>query len=142
MPICIPDTLPAVDVLRNENIFVMASSRAQSQEIRPLKVLFLNLMPKKIETENQFLRLLSNSSLQVDIQLLRIDQRSSKNTPTEHLNSFYCDFEDIKEQNFDGLIITGAPLGKVSFDDVIYWSKLKEIILWAKEHVTLSLIHI
>lgn len=139
MPICIPDTLPAVDVLRNENIFVMASSRAQSQEIRPLKVLFLNLMPKKIETENQFLRLLSNSSLQVDIQLLRIDQRSSKNTPTEHLNSFYCDFEDIKEQNFDGLIITGAPLGKVSFDDVIYWSKLKEIILWAKEHVTSTL---
>jgi len=139
MPICIPDTLPAVDVLRNENVFVMASSRAKTQEIRPLKVLFLNLMPKKIETENQFLRLLSNSALQVDIQLLRIDQRESKNTPIEHLDSFYCDFEDIKQQNFDGLIITGAPLGKVQFDDVVYWSELAKIIDWAKEHVTSTL---
>lgn len=139
MPICIPDTLPAVDVLRNENVFVMAASRAKSQEIRPLKVLFLNLMPKKIETENQFLRLLSNSPLQVDIQLLRIDQRESKNTPTEHLDSFYCDFDDIKNKNFDGLIITGAPLGKVQFDDVVYWSQLVEIIEWAKEHVTSTL---
>lgn len=136
MPICIPDSLPAVDVLRKENIFIMTSSRANTQEIRPLKLLFLNLMPKKIETENQFLRLLSNSSLQVDIQLLRIDQRESKNTPVEHLNSFYCDFDDIREQNFDGLIITGAPLGKVAFTDVVYWSKLVEIITWAKEHVT------
>ncbi|WP_392561147.1 homoserine O-succinyltransferase [Orbus sturtevantii] len=139
MPICIPDTLPAVDVLRNENVFIMSSSRANSQEIRPLKVLFLNLMPKKIETENQFLRLLSNSALQVDIQLLRIDQRESKNTPIEHLDSFYCDFENIKAQNFDGLIITGAPLGKIQFDDVVYWSQLVEIIQWAKEHVTSTL---
>lgn len=139
MPICIPDTLPAVDVLRNENIFIMPSSRAKSQEIRPLKVLFLNLMPKKIETENQFLRLLSNSALQVDIQLLRIDQRESKNTPTEHLDSFYCDFENIKTKNFDGLIITGAPLGKVQFNDVVYWPHLVEIIEWAKEHVTSTL---
>ncbi|RKS85715.1 homoserine O-succinyltransferase [Orbus hercynius] len=139
MPICIPDTLPAVDVLRHENVFIMAASRAKTQEIRPLKVLFLNLMPKKIETENQFLRLLSNSALQVDIQLLRIDQRESKNTPVEHLDSFYCDFADIKNQNFDGLIITGAPLGKVEFDDVVYWSQLVEIIDWAKEHVTSTL---
>lgn len=139
MPICIPDSLPAVNVLRDENVFVMTSSRANTQEIRPLKLLFLNLMPKKIETENQFLRLLSNSSLQVNIQLLRIDQRESKNTPIEHLNSFYCDFDDIREQNFDGLIITGAPLGKVEFSDVIYWPKLAEIMTWAKEHVTSTL---
>lgn len=139
MPICIPDTLPAVDVLRDENVFVMTSSRAKSQEIRPLKVLFLNLMPKKIETENQFLRLLSNSPLQVDIQLLRIDKRESKNTPLAHLNSFYCDFDDIREQNFDGLIITGAPLGRVEFCDVAYWPELIEIIEWAKEHVTSTL---
>lgn len=139
MPIRIPDTLPAVNVLRDENVFVMTSSRASRQEIRPLKLLFLNLMPKKIETENQFLRLLSNSPLQVDIQLLRIDSHESKNTPTEHLNSFYCNFEDIRQQNFDGFIITGAPLGKVQFEDVVYWPRLIEIIEWAKEHVTSTL---
>ena len=100
MPIRLPDELPAVNFLREENVFVMTTTRASLQEIRPLKVLILNLMPKKIETENQFLRLLSNTPLQVDIQLLRIDQRESKNTPTEHLNNFYCDFEDIKDQNF------------------------------------------
>ena len=112
MPIRIPDELPAVNFLRNENVFVMASSRASVQEIRPLKVLILNLMPKKIETENQFLRLLSNSPLQIDVQLLRIDSRESRNTPSEHLNNFYCNFEDIEHDNFDGLIVTGAPLGE------------------------------
>ncbi|SWL59704.1 Homoserine O-succinyltransferase [Klebsiella pneumoniae] len=106
MPIRVPDELPAVNFLREENVFVMTTSRASGQEIRPLKVLILNLMPKKIETENQFLRLLSNSPLQVDIQLLRIDSRESRNTPAEHLNNFYCNFEDIQEQNFDGLIVT------------------------------------
>ena len=111
MPIRVPDELPAVNFLREENVFVMTTSRASGQEIRPLKVLILNLMPKKIETENQFLRLLSNSPLQVDIQLLRIDSRESRNTPAEHLNNFYCNFEDIQDQNFDGLIVTGAPLG-------------------------------
>lgn len=111
MPIRVPDELPAVNFLREENVFVMTTSRASGQEIRPLKVLILNLMPKKIETENQFLRLLSNSPLQVDIQLLRIDSRESRNTPAEHLNNFYCNFEDIQNQNFDGLIVTGAPLG-------------------------------
>ena len=95
MPIRVPDELPAVNFLREENVFVMTTSRASGQEIRPLKVLILNLMPKKIETENQFLRLLSNSPLQVDIQLLRIDSRESRNTPAEHLNNFYCNFEDI-----------------------------------------------
>ncbi len=139
MPIRVPDELPAVNFLRNENVFVMTSSRAKTQEIRPLKVLILNLMPKKIETENQFLRLLSNSPLQIDIQLLRIDSRESKNTPAEHLNNFYCNFEDIQEENFDGLIVTGAPLGLVDFCDVAYWPQIERVIAWAKEHVTSTL---
>lgn len=139
MPIRVPDELPAVSFLRNENVFVMPSSRAATQEIRPLKVLVLNLMPKKIETENQFLRLLSNSPLQIDIQLLRIDSRESKNTPAEHLDNFYCNFEDIKDQNFDGLIVTGAPLGLVDFCDVAYWPQIEQIVHWAKEHVTSTL---
>ncbi|MBS0849808.1 homoserine O-succinyltransferase [Citrobacter sp. JGM124] len=139
MPIRVQDELPAVNFLREENVFVMTSSRASNQEIRPLKVLILNLMPKKIETENQFLRLLSNSPLQVDIQLLRIDARESRNTPAEHLNNFYCDFEDIKDDNFDGLIVTGAPLGLVEFSDVAYWPQIQKVLLWAKEHVTSTL---
>ena len=139
MPIKIPDQLPATDVLRQENIFIMPESRASTQEIRPLKVLILNLMPKKIETETQFLRLLSNSPLQVDIELLRIDDRPSKNTPTEHLDNFYRQFEMVKDRNFDGLIITGAPLGLVQFEDVIYWEHLQAIMTWAKEHVTSTL---
>lgn len=139
MPIRVPDALPAVDFLRDENMFVMTTSRALNQAIRPLKVLILNLMPKKIEAENQFLRLLSNSPLQIDIQLLRIDYRESKNTPVEHLNNFYCDFDEIKDQNFDGLIITGAPLGLVDFEDVAYWDQISNVVLWAKEHVTSTL---
>lgn len=139
MPIRIPDQLPASDVLRQENIFVMPESRASTQEIRPLKVLILNLMPKKIETETQFLRLLSNSPLQVDIELLRIDDRPSKNTPTEHLDNFYRQFEMVKKRNFDGLIITGAPLGLVQFEDVIYWEHLEDIMSWANKHVTSTL---
>ena len=139
MPIRVLDELPAVNFLREENVYVMTSSRASNQEIRPLKVLILNLMPKKIETENQFLRLLSNSPLQVDIQLLRIDARESRNTPAEHLNNFYCNFEDIKDENFDGLIVTGAPLGLVEFNDVAYWPQIQQILLWAKEHVTSTL---
>ncbi|MCL4126283.1 UNVERIFIED_CONTAM: hypothetical protein GTU68_032491 [Idotea baltica] len=117
----------------------MQESRATTQAIRPLKVIILNLMPKKIETETQFLRLLSNSPLQVDVELLRIDNRTSKNTPTEHLDTFYRQFEGIKNRNFDGLIITGAPLGLVQFEDVIYWDHLQTIMTWAKDHVTSSL---
>ncbi|AWH88483.1 homoserine O-acetyltransferase MetA [Limnobaculum parvum] len=139
MPIRIPDELPAVNVLRDENVFVMTTTRASHQDIRPLKILILNLMPKKIETENQFLRLLSNSPLQLDIQLLRIDCHESKNTPTEHLNNFYCNFEDIQDQNFDGLIVTGAPLGLVEFKDVAYWTQIEKITRWAKAHVTSTL---
>lgn len=139
MPIRIPDQLPATDVLRTENIFVMSETRAASQEIRPLRVLILNLMPKKIETETQFLRLLSNSPLQVNVELLRIDNRPSKNTPTEHLDTFYRQFEMVRDKNFDGMIITGAPLGLVQFEDVIYWNHLKTIMEWAKDHVTSTL---
>ncbi|WP_027253769.1 homoserine O-acetyltransferase MetA [Photobacterium halotolerans] len=136
MPIKIPDQLPATDILRSENIFVMSAKRAASQEIRPLKVLLLNLMPKKIETETQFLRLLSNSPLQVDVELLRIDNRPTKNTPTEHLDTFYRQFEMVKHRNFDGLIVTGAPLGLVQFEDVLYWEEIQAILNWAKGHVT------
>lgn len=139
MPIRVPDELPAVNCLRQENVFVMTHSRASVQEIRPLKVLVLNLMPKKIETENQFLRLLSNSPLQIDIQLLRIDSRESRNTPMEHLNNFYCNFEDIEHDNYDGLIITGAPLGLVDFQDVAYWPQIERVLHWAKDHVTSTL---
>lgn len=139
MPIRIPDQLPATDILRKENIFTMNESRAASQEIRPLRVLILNLMPKKIETETQFLRLLSNSPLQVDVELLRIDNRPSKNTPEEHLNNFYRQFEAVQNRNFDGLIITGAPLGLVQFEDVVYWDHLETILNWAKNHVTSTL---
>ncbi|MGN2672369.1 homoserine O-acetyltransferase MetA [Aliivibrio fischeri] len=139
MPIKIPDQLPATEVLREENIFFMQESRATTQAIRPLKVIILNLMPKKIETETQFLRLLSNSPLQVDVELLRIDNRTSKNTPTKHLDTFYRQFEGIKDRNFDGLIITGAPLGLVQFEDVIYWEHLQTIMTWAKNHVTSTL---
>ncbi|MEA1063193.1 homoserine O-acetyltransferase MetA [Erwinia sp. HR93] len=139
MPIRVPDELPAVSFLRQENVFVMTSSRARVQEIRPLKVLILNLMPKKIETENQFLRLLSNSALQVDIQLLRIDSRESRNTPAQHLNNFYCDFADISEENFDGLIVTGAPLGLVEFNDIVYWEQIRRVLIWAQAHVTSTL---
>ncbi|WP_029686430.1 homoserine O-acetyltransferase MetA [Tatumella saanichensis] len=136
MPIRVPDDLPAVNFLRHENVFVMTSSRALVQNIRPLKILILNLMPKKIETENQFLRLLSNSPLQLDIQLLRIDNRESKNTPTEHLDTFYRNFDDIQDENYDGLIVTGAPLGLVDFDDVAYWPQIQQVLHWAKDHVT------
>jgi homoserine O-succinyltransferase len=139
MPIRIPDALPATSVLQQENVFVMTETQALQQDIRPLKVIILNLMPKKIETENQIMRLLSNSPLQLDIELLRIDNRISKNTPVEHLNCFYRNFEQIKDHNYDGLIITGAPLGLVEFEDVVYWPQVDEIIQWSRTHVTSTL---
>ena len=139
MPIRIPDALPANGVLQEENIFVMTEARALHQDIRPLKVVLLNLMPKKIETENQIMRMLSNSPLQIDITLLRVDNRESKNTPPEHLNSFYRSFEDIADNNYDGLIITGAPLGQVAFEDVVYWPAVENIIHWSTTHVTSTL---
>jgi len=139
MPIRIKDGLPAAEILGNENIFVMLESRATKQEIRPLQLVVLNLMPKKIETENQILRLLSNTPLQVNVELLRIDYRASKNTPQEHIDEFYHDFERIRHNNYDGLIITGAPLGLVGHEDVAYWPQIEEIINWSKTHVVSTL---
>lgn len=139
MPINVPDNLPALGVLKGENVFLMTEKRALSQQIRPLKLLLLNLMPKKIETETQFLRLLSNSPLQLDIELLRIDDRLSQHTPEAHLTSFYRHFSEVEDRYFDGLIITGAPLGLVEFTDVCYWARLERIITWASQHVTSTL---
>ncbi|PSJ46761.1 homoserine O-succinyltransferase [Zobellella endophytica] len=139
MPIRIPDRLPAANVLSQENIFVMTETRAVNQDIRPMRVLLLNLMPKKIETENQLLRMLSNSPLQIGVDLLRIDDRPSKNTPQSHLEHFYYDFDQVKDEFYDGLIITGAPLGLTDFCDVVYWDKIEQIVAWAKSHVTSTL---
>ncbi|WP_019614770.1 homoserine O-acetyltransferase MetA [Psychromonas ossibalaenae] len=139
MPIRIPDDLPAAGILKSENIFTMSESRASHQHIRPLRVLILNLMPKKIETETQLMRLLSNTPLQVDVELLRVDARASRNTPQEHLDKFYGDFERVKDQKWDGFIITGAPLGKIPFEDVYYWDKFTEIVEWSRHNVTSTL---
>ncbi|MBY5990712.1 homoserine O-succinyltransferase [Ferrimonas balearica] len=136
MPVKVPDRLPASAILRGENIFVMSETRAESQNIRPLKLLILNLMPNKIETETQLLRLLGNSPLQVDVELLRIHNRPSKHTPCDHMNAFYRDFEAVKGNNYDGLIITGAPLGDLEFEQVAYWDEIRAIIDWSQTHAT------
>ncbi len=136
MPIKIPDALPAASILTAENVFVMTETRALHQDIRPLHVLILNLMPKKIETETQFMRKLSSTPLQVSVDLLRIDNHVSKNTPKAHLDSFYQSFDEVRDRYYDGMIITGAPLGKVPFEEVKYWNTLVEIMQWSHEHVT------
>lgn len=135
MPIRIPDTLPAFSVLEGENIFCMQKSRALTQDIRPLKIVILNLMPVKITTETQLLRLLGNSPLQIDITLLQIAGHVSKNTSREHLEEFYSNFQDIKSQKFDGMIITGAPVEQLDFTQVNYWEELCDIMQWTKTHV-------
>ena len=135
MPIKVPNDLPAVEVLNNENIFVMDEFRAYHQDIRPLRIAILNLMPKKIETETQILRLLGNSPLQVDIVLLHPRTHVSKNTPQEYLIKFYNTFDDIKDQKFDGMIITGAPVELMDFEQVDYWEELKEIMDWSVHNV-------
>lgn len=141
MPIRVPDKLPATRQLRNENVFVMSETRAMHQDIRPLKIAIVNLMPTKITTETQLLRLLSNSPLHVEIDLLTMDSHTSKNTPAEHLRTFYKSFRDIKSQKYDGMIITGAPVENLDFCDVDYWDELVEIMEWSKTHVT-STLHI
>ncbi|MBC8570505.1 homoserine O-acetyltransferase MetA [Zongyangia hominis] len=141
MPINIPDGLPAQAVLESENIFVINEQRAAHQDIRPLKIVILNLMPKKIETETQLLRLLSNTPLQVDIELLLTASHVSKNTPSEHLLKFYQTFDDIKDQRFDGMIITGAPVEQMDFEQVDYWPELCKIMAWSKTNV-FSTLHI
>jgi homoserine O-succinyltransferase len=135
MPIKIPNLLPAKETLTGENIFVMDESRALHQDIRPLKIAILNLMPTKINTETQILRLIGNSPLQVDITLLRTNSHQSKNTPVEHLTAFYQTFSQVKEQRFDGLIITGAPIEQMPFEEVDYWEELVTIMDWAEHHV-------
>ncbi|MDQ2085683.1 homoserine O-succinyltransferase [Herbivorax sp. ANBcel31] len=141
MPIKIPDNLPAFNVLNNENIFVMGEDRAFHQDIRPLKIAILNLMPTKIITETQLLRLLGNSPLQVDIVLLQPKTYTSKNTPEEHLTEFYETFDTIKNQKFDGMVITGAPVEHLEFEQVDYWKELEVIMEW-KKHNVMSTLHI
>lgn len=135
MPIKIPDHLPAAEVLSKENIFVMSERRAVSQDIRPMKLLILNLMPTKIDTETQLLRLLGNTPLQVDVTLLHTTSHNPKNTPKEHLNQFYNGIDDIRDKRFDGLIITGAPVELLEFEEVDYWAELTEIMDWSKTNV-------
>lgn len=141
MPINIPGSLPAREVLEQENIFVMNEERAAHQDIRPLRIAILNLMPKKIETETQLLRLLSNTPLQVNIELLQTASYTSKNTSPEHLLKFYKTFDDIKDEAFDGLVITGAPVEQMAFEEVDYWKELVRVMEWSKTHV-FSTLHI
>jgi homoserine O-succinyltransferase len=141
MPIRVPDKLPATKQLRAENIFVMSERKAMHQDIRPLKIAIVNLMPTKITTETQLLRLLGNSPLQVEFDFITMQSHESKNTPPEHLKTFYKSFADIKKSKYDGMIITGAPVENLDFADVDYWDELQEIMEWSKTHVT-STLHI
>ena len=139
MPVKIPSSLPAVEILKAENIFVMDDLRASTQDIRPLKLLILNLMPLKIVTETDLLRLISNTPLQIELDLMNVSGHISRNTPIEHIDTFYKDFNDIRNQNYDGMIITGAPVEKLHFEEVDYWNELVEIFDWAHKHVTSTL---
>lgn len=139
MPVRVPVSLPAVETLREENIFVIDEQRASSQDIRPLRIGILNLMPLKIMTETDLLRLISNTPLQIELDLIDTSSHVSRNTPREHIEEFYKTFDDIRDQNYDGFIITGAPVEKVKFEEVDYWSELQEIFDWARTHVTSTL---
>ena len=141
MPINIPNNLPAYTVLNNENIFVMTDTAAAHQDIRPLRIAIVNLMPKKIETETQILRLLSNTPIQVDIELIQMASHVTKNTPIEHLTKFYKTFDKVSDERFDGLIITGAPVEQIPFEEVDYWKELCAIMEWSKTNVC-STLHI
>ena len=141
MPIRIPNDLPATQVLRDENIFVMTEMRASSQDIRPLKILLFNLMPTKIDTETQFSRLLGNTPLQVELELMHTSTHKSKNTSEEHLLTFYKTFDEIKHKKYDGMIITGAPVEQMPFEEVEYWDELCRVMEWSKTHVH-STLHI
>ena len=141
MPIIIPNDLPATRTLEDENIFVMNEKRAVKQDIRPLQILLLNLMPTKIKTETQFARLLGNTALQVEMELLITKSYVPTHTPEEHMLSFYQTFDDVKDRNFDGMVITGAPVENLAFEDVDYWDELCKIFAWSRTHVT-STLHI
>ena len=139
MPLRIPDKLPAIDILKKENIFVMDSSRAHNQDIRPLKIVILNLMPLKVTTETDLIRLLSNTPLQIDITFMKLKSHTSKNTPIEHMMAFYKDFDSMKDDKFDGMIITGAPVETYEYEEVNYWDEITEVFKWARTHVTSTL---
>jgi len=139
MPINVPDQLPAIELLQKENIFIMNESRAAHQDIRPLKVIIVNLMPIKITTETDLIRLLSNTPLQIEIDFLRMKGHQSKNTPDKHMKAFYKTFDQLKSKNYDGMIFTGAPVEMLPFEEVTYWKELTEIFDWSRKHVTSSL---
>ncbi len=139
MPINVPDQLPAIELLQQENIFIMNESRAAHQDIRPLKIIIVNLMPVKITTETDLIRLLSNTPLQLEVDFLRMKGHESKNTPEKHMKAFYKTFDQLKSHNYDGMIFTGAPVEMLPFEDVTYWKELTEIFDWSKQHVTSSL---
>ena len=139
MPLNLPDKLPAIELLKQENIFVIDNSRASHQDIRPLRIVVLNLMPLKITTETDLVRLLSNTPLQLEISLMKVKSHTSKNTPVEHMKAFYRDFELMRDEKFDGMIITGAPVEHMDFEEVAYWNEISEIFSWARTHVTSTL---
>ncbi|MBO6188356.1 MAG: homoserine O-succinyltransferase [Prevotella sp.] len=139
MPLRLPDKLPAIELLKQENIFVMDDSRAHMQDIRPLRIAILNLMPLKITTETDLIRLLSNTPLQLEISFMKLKSHTPKNTPIEHMMMFYRDFEQMRLEKYDGMIITGAPVETLDFEDVNYWDEMTEIFSWARTHVTSTL---
>lgn len=136
MPLTLPDRLPAIELLKKENIFVMDTTRANTQDIRPLRIAILNLMPIKITTETDFIRILSNTPLQIEIEFMKIKSHTSKNTPIEHMMTFYRDFELMRQEKYDGLIVTGAPLEQMDYEEVTYWKELQEVFEWAHRNVT------
>ena len=139
MPLRLPDKLPAIELLKKENIFVMDNSRATTQDIRPLRIVILNLMPLKITTETDLVRLLSNTPLQLEISFMKLKSHTPKNTPIEHMMMFYREFQEMKDEKFDGMIITGAPVETFDFEEVTYWDEVTAIFDWAKTHVTSTL---
>ena len=139
MPLRLPDRLPAIDLLKQENILVMGDARAHAQDIRPLRIVILNLMPLKVTTETDLIRLLSNTPLQLDINFMKLKSHTPKNTPIEHMMMFYRDFDLMRNEKYDGMIITGAPVEQLDFEDVSYWEEISCIFAWAKTHVTSTL---
>jgi homoserine O-succinyltransferase/O-acetyltransferase len=139
MPLNLPEQLPAVELLKQENIFIMDSGRANEQDIRPLRIVILNLMPLKITTETDLVRLMSNTPLQLEIEFMKLKSHTSKNTSIEHMKQFYKSFHKMRDQRYDGMIITGAPVEQMPFEEVTYWDEMKEIFDWAKSHVTSTL---
>ncbi|MFT4071107.1 MAG: homoserine O-succinyltransferase [Dysgonamonadaceae bacterium] len=139
MPLTLPSNLPAIELLKKENIFVMSQLRAKTQDIRPLKVAVLNLMPLKIATETDIIRVMSNTPLQIEIDLVSLASHESKNTPAEHMKAFYKNFDEISQSNYDGLIVTGAPVENMPYEEVSYWDEVGRVFDWARNHVTSSI---